>query len=114
MQRDTGGYAVALAASMHHIYMAQTDRTHFSTSDIGWVVEHSDIIFGPLIYGLATLMYEGAPLRPDASIWWRLVEKYRVSVMFTAPTAARVLKKQDPAYLRPRWMTRRPYSSFAS
>jgi propionyl-CoA synthetase len=99
VQRDTAGYAVALAASMRHIYMAQPGETYFSTSDIGWVVGHSYIIYGPLINGMATLMYEGLPTRPDAGIWWQLVEKYKVSVMFSAPTAARVLKKQDPAYL---------------
>ncbi len=99
VQRDTGGYAVALAASMRHIYMAQPGETYFSTSDIGWVVGHSYIIYGPLLNGMATIMYEGLPTRPDAGIWWQLVEKYRVSVMFSAPTAARVLKKQDPAYL---------------
>jgi len=99
VQRDTGGYAVALAASMRHIYMAEPGETYFSTSDIGWVVGHSYIIYGPLINGMATIMYEGLPVRPDAGIWWKLVEKYRVSVMFSAPTAARVLKKQDPAYL---------------
>lgn len=99
VQRDTAGYAVALAASMRHIYMAQPGETYFSTSDIGWVVGHSYIIYGPLINGMATIMYEGLPTRPDAGIWWQLVEKYRVSVMFSAPTAARVLKKQDPAYL---------------
>jgi propionyl-CoA synthetase len=99
VQRDTGGYAVALAASMRHIYMAQPGETFFSTSDIGWVVGHSYIIYGPLLNGMATIMYEGLPTRPDAGIWWQLVEKYRVSVMFSAPTAARVLKKQDPAYL---------------
>ncbi|TSE29776.1 Acetyl-coenzyme A synthetase [Tepidimonas thermarum] len=99
VQRDTGGYAVALAASMRHIYMAQPGETYFSTSDIGWVVGHSYIIYGPLINGMATIMYEGTPIRPDAGIWWRLVQDYRVSIMFTAPTAARVLKKQDPAYL---------------
>ncbi|MFN3957503.1 MAG: propionate--CoA ligase [Tepidimonas ignava] len=99
VQRDTGGYAVALAASMRHIYMANPGETYFSTSDIGWVVGHSYIIYGPLINGMATIMYEGTPIRPDAGIWWRLVQDYRVSIMFTAPTAARVLKKQDPAYL---------------
>ena len=99
VQRDTGGYAVALAASMKHIYMGEAGETYFRTSDIGWVVGHSYIIYGPLIAGMATIMYEGLPIRPDAGIWWRLVEKYRVSVMFSAPTAARVLKKQDPAYL---------------
>ena len=99
VQRDTGGYAVALAASMQHIYCGKPGETYFSTSDIGWVVGHSYIIYGPLIAGMATIMYEGLPVRPDAGIWWSLVEKYKVTVMFSAPTAARVLKKQDPAYL---------------
>ncbi len=99
VQRDTAGYTVALAASMKHIYMGNPGETYFSTSDIGWVVGHSYIIYGPLINGMATIMYEGLPTRPDAGIWWSLVEKYKVSVMFSAPTAARVLKKQDPAYL---------------
>ena len=99
VQRDTAGYAVALTASMQHIYMGKPGETFFSTSDIGWVVGHSYIIYGPLLAGMATIMYEGLPIRPDAGIWWSLVEKYRVSVMFSAPTAARVLKKQDPAFL---------------
>ena len=99
VQRDTAGYTVALAASMKHIYMANPGETYFSTSDIGWVVGHSYIIYGPLINGMATIMYEGLPTNPDAGIWWSLVEKYKVTVMFSAPTAARVLKKQDPAYL---------------
>ncbi len=99
VQRDTGGYAVALAASMKHIYCGNPGETYFSTSDIGWVVGHSYIIYGPLVAGMATIMYEGLPIRPDAGIWWQLVEKYKVTVMFSAPTAVRVLKKQDPAYL---------------
>ena len=99
VQRDTGGYAVALASSMRHIFCGNPGETMFSTSDIGWVVGHSYIIYGPLINGMATIMYEGTPLRPDAGIWWQLVEKYKVTVMFSAPTAARVLKKQDPAFL---------------
>jgi propionyl-CoA synthetase len=99
VQRDTAGYTVALAASMKHIYMGKPGETYFSTSDIGWVVGHSYIIYGPLINGMATIMYEGLPTRPDAGIWWQLVEKYKVTVMFSAPTAARVLKKQDPVYL---------------
>ncbi len=99
VQRDTGGYAVALASSMKHIYCGGEGETYFSTSDIGWVVGHSYIIYGPLIAGMATIMYEGTPLRPDAGIWWQIVEKYKVNVMFSAPTAARVLKKQDPAYM---------------
>jgi propionyl-CoA synthetase len=99
VQRDTGGYAVALAASMKHIYCGNPGETFFSTSDIGWVVGHSYIIYGPLIAGMATIMYEGLPTRPDGGIWWSLVEKYKVTVMFSAPTAVRVLKKQDPALL---------------
>ncbi|OJV48786.1 MAG: propionate--CoA ligase [Burkholderiales bacterium 68-10] len=99
VQRDTGGYAVALAASMKHIFCGKPGETYFSTSDIGWVVGHSYIIYGPLIHGMATLMYEGLPTRPDGGIWWQLVEKYKVTVMFSAPTAIRVLKKQDPAHL---------------
>jgi propionyl-CoA synthetase len=99
VQRDTGGYAVALAASMKHIFLGQPGETYFSTSDIGWVVGHSYIVYGPLIAGMATLMYEGLPTRPDAAVWWSLVEKYRVTSMFSAPTAVRVLKKQDPSAL---------------
>ncbi len=105
VQRDTGGYAVALAASMKHIFDGRAGETYFSTSDIGWVVGHSYIIYGPLIAGMATLMYEGLPTQgldkqPDGGIWWRLVEKYKVTAMFSAPTAVRVLKKQDPALLK--------------
>jgi len=100
VQRDTGGHAVALAASMKHIFCGRAGETYFSTSDIGWVVGHSYIVYGPLIAGMATILYEGLPIRPDAAIWWSLVEKYKVSVMFSAPTAVRVLKKQDPAALK--------------
>jgi len=100
VQRDVGGYAVALAASMKHIFLCEPGETYFSTSDIGWVVGHSYIIYGPLLAGMATIMYEGLPIRPDAGIWWSLVEKYKVAAMFSAPTAVRVLKKQDPAFLK--------------
>jgi len=106
VQRDVGGYAVALAASMKHIFCGNPGETYFSTSDIGWVVGHSYIVYGPLIAGMATIMYEGTPVRPDAGILWQLVERYRVTVMFSAPTAIRVLKKQDPA-----WLTRYDTSS---
>jgi propionyl-CoA synthetase len=99
VQRDTGGYTVALAASLPAIFDAKPGQTFFCTSDIGWVVGHSYIIYAPLIGGMATLMYEGVPLRPDPGIWWSLVEKYKVTHMFSAPTAIRVLKKQDPEYL---------------
>ena len=100
VQRDTGGYAVALTASMKHIYMGEPGETYFSTSDIGWVVGHSYIIYGPLLAGMATIMYEGLPIRPDAGIWWELVERYKVSVMFSAPTAVRVLKKYDSSFIK--------------
>lgn len=100
VQRDVGGYAVALAASMKHIFMGEPGGTFFSTSDIGWVVGHSYIVYGPLLAGMATILYEGLPIRPDAGIWWSLVEKYKVTGMFSAPTAVRVLKKQDPAFLK--------------
>ena len=100
VQRDVGGYAVALAASMKHIYCGNAGETMFTTSDIGWVVGHSYIIYGPLIAGMTTILYEGVPIRPDAGIWWKIVQDHKVSVMFSAPTAIRVLKKHDPAYLR--------------
>jgi len=99
VQRDVGGYAVALASSMERIYCGRAGETMFTTSDIGWVVGHSYIIYGPLIAGMTTILYEGVPIRPDAGIWWKIVQDHKVSVMFSAPTAIRVLKKQDPAYL---------------
>ncbi len=99
VQRDTGGYLVALASSMRHIYATQPGETYFSTSDIGWVVGHSYIVYGPLINGSTTIMFEGVPIRPDAGIWWKIVEQYKVVAMFSSPTAVRVLKKQDPAFL---------------
>lgn len=96
VQRDVGGYAVALAASMKHVFLAEAGKTFFATSDVGWVVGHSYIVYGPLIAGMTTIVYEGTPLRPDPSIWWRLVEKYQVTTMFSAPTAIRILKKEGP------------------
>ncbi|MFZ5556893.1 MAG: propionate--CoA ligase [Pseudomonadota bacterium] len=100
VQRDTGGYAVALASSMKWIYCGNPGETYFATSDIGWVVGHSYIVYGPLLHGMATVVYEGVPIRPDPGIWWRIVQDHKVTVMFSAPTAIRVLKKQDPAYLK--------------
>ncbi|MGE5524282.1 MAG: propionate--CoA ligase [Rhodospirillaceae bacterium] len=99
VQRDTGGYAVALVSSMRRIYCGDPGETMFTTSDIGWVVGHSYIVYGPLLRGMTTILYEGLPIRPDAGIWWKIVQEEKVSVMFSSPTAARVLKKQDPAYL---------------
>src|SRR5437660_452728 len=100
VQRDVGGYAVALASSMKYIFCGRAGETMFTTSDIGWVVGHSYIIYGPLIAGMTSILYEGVPIRPDAGIWWKIVEDHKVNVMFSAPTAIRVLKKHDPAFLR--------------
>jgi propionyl-CoA synthetase len=99
VQRDTGGYAVALAASMKHIFCSQPGEAYFSTSDIGWVVGHSYIVYAPLINGSTTIMYEGVPMRPDAGIWWKIVQDYKVTSMFTSPTAIRVLKKHDTSFM---------------
>jgi len=100
VQRDTGGYAVALASSMRRIFCLEPGDTMFTTSDIGWVVGHSYIIYGPLINGTTTIMYEGLPIRPDPGIWWKIVAERRVKTMFSSPTAIRVLKKQDPSYMK--------------
>src|SRR5450830_475546 len=103
VQRDVGGYATALAASMEYVFCGRPGDTYFCTSDIGWVVGHSYIVYGPLIAGMATILYEGLPVLAtapaDAGIWWRLVEKYRVTQMFSAPTAIRVLKKQPAHFM---------------
>ncbi|WP_343731098.1 propionate--CoA ligase [Duganella sp.] len=100
VQRDVGGYAVALAASMKHNFCGNAGETFFATSDIGWVVGHSYIVYGPLIAGMATIMYEGLPICPDPGIWWSIVGKYKVTRMFSAPTAIRVLRKQPPEFMR--------------
>ncbi|HSC22789.1 MAG TPA: propionate--CoA ligase [Casimicrobiaceae bacterium] len=100
VQRDTGGYAVALASSMRRIFCLEPGETMFTTSDIGWVVGHSYIVYGPLINGSPSIMYEGLPIHPDPGIWWKIVEENRVKTMFSSPTATRVLKKHDPAYIR--------------
>ena len=94
IQRDTGGYAVALAASMRLIYGCRPGEVFFCASDIGWVVGHSYLVYGPLINGCTTVLYEGLPTKPHSNIWWDIVEKYSVSVMFTSPTAIRILKKE--------------------
>lgn len=100
VQRDVGGYAVALASTMKYVYGARPGEAMFTTSDIGWVVGHSYIVYGPLIHGMTTIVYEGLPTRPDPGIWWKIVEQHKVSTMFSSPTAIRVLKKQDPAWLQ--------------
>ena len=100
VQRDTGGYCVALATSMRDIFCVAPGETMFTTSDIGWVVGHSYIVYAPLINGSTTIMYEGLPIRPDPAIWWKIVEEHQVRTMFSSPTAIRVLKKQDPAFMK--------------
>jgi propionyl-CoA synthetase len=99
VQRDTGGYCVALAASMKYIFDCKPGEVFFCTSDIGWVVGHSYIVYGPLINGSTTIVYEGMPTNPDPGIWWSIVERFKASTMFSSPTAARVLKKQDPKFM---------------
>jgi len=100
VQRDTGGHAVALRASMEHVFDARPGETMLTASDIGWVVGHSYIVYGPLLHGMTTIVYEGLPIRPDPGIWWKIVQDHGVTTMFTAPTAIRALRKQDPAYMR--------------
>ncbi|HRN62536.1 MAG TPA: propionate--CoA ligase, partial [Luteimonas sp.] len=100
VQRDVGGYAVALALSMWSIYDVRAGDVFFSTSDIGWVVGHSYNVYGPLIAGVTSILYEGLPTAPDAGIWWKICERYGVRTMFSSPTAVRVLKKHDVAFLR--------------
>ena len=100
VQRDTGGYAVALAASMEQIFDAAPGETMFTASDVGWVVGHSYIVYAPLLHGMTSILYEGLPIRPDPAIWWKIVEDHGVQTMFTAPTAIRALRKQDPEYMK--------------
>ena len=96
VQRDTGGYTVALAATMEHLYCCYPGEAMFATSYIGWVVGHSYIVYAPLINGCTTIMYEGLPTNPDPGIWWKIVQDYKVTSMVSSPTAVRVLKSQDP------------------
>lgn len=98
--RDTGGYMVALSASMKQIYGCGPTDVYWSTSDIGWVVGHSYIIYGPLIAGIPTVVFEGTPDSPSPAIWWETVEKYGVTVMFSAPTAMRVLRKFPEEFMK--------------
>ena len=100
VQRDVGGHAVAMALSMRTVYDVGPGQTMFSTSDVGWAVGHSYNVYGPLIVGATSLLYEGLPVHPDPGIWWALCEKYRVRTMFSSPTAVRVLKKHDVDYIR--------------
>ncbi len=95
--RDHGGHAVALHYSMKAVYNAQPGEVFWAASDCGWVVGHSYIVYGPLLYGCTTLLYEGKPVgTPDAGAFWRVIEQHKVKTFFTAPTALRAIKKEDP------------------
>ncbi|MEM6864324.1 MAG: acetate--CoA ligase [Bacteroidota bacterium] len=95
--RDTGGYATALKASMNYVYGVEEGDVYWAASDVGWVVGHSYIVYGPLLNRNTTILFEGKPIKtPDASTFWRIISEYRVKVMFTAPTAIRAIKKEDP------------------
>ncbi|WP_129672073.1 propionate--CoA ligase [Candidatus Chloroploca sp. Khr17] len=98
--RDTGGYMVALHASMSHIYDCGDGDVYWSTSDIGWVVGHSYIVYAPLLKGVPTVVYEGRPDHPDPGVWWRVIEKYGVTHVFTAPTALRALRKFPDQWMK--------------
>lgn len=95
--RDNGGHAVALKWSMKNIYQVDPGDVYWAASDIGWVVGHSYIVYGPLFHGCTTVLYEGKPVgTPDAGAFWRVISQYGVRSMFTAPTAFRAIKKEDP------------------
>ena len=100
--RDNGGHAVALKYSMKTVYNINPGEVFWAASDVGWVVGHRYIVYGPLIHGCSTVLYEGKPVRtPDAGAFWRVIQEYEVSAFFTAPTAFRAIKKEDPdAHLR--------------
>ena len=95
--RDNGGHAVALNYSMQAVYGMQPEETFWAASDVGWVVGHSYIVYGPLIRGCASVLFEGKPVgTPDAGVFWRIIQDYAVSGFFTAPTAFRAIRKEDP------------------
>jgi propionyl-CoA synthetase len=95
--RDNGGHAVALRWSVEHLYGAEPGDVYWAASDVGWVVGHSYIVYGPLLSGCTTVLYEGKPVgTPDPGAFWRVVEQHGVNVLFTAPTAFRAIKKEDP------------------
>ena len=100
VQRDVGGYTVALALSMWSIYDVRAGQVMFVTSDVGWAVGHSYNVYGPLIAGATSVLYEGLPTNPDPGIWWRICAQYGVRTMFSSPTGIRALKKQDASWLK--------------
>jgi len=95
--RDVGGYAVALKHSMKNVFAMNEGENWFAGSDIGWVVGHSYIVYGPLLHGCSTILFEGKPIMtPDAATYWRILTKHKINGFFTAPTALRAIKKEDP------------------
>ena len=95
--RDNGGHAVAMTYSMSSVYDMKPGEVFWAASDVGWVVGHSYIVYAPLLFGCSTVLYEGKPVRtPDAGAFWRVVEEYKVKVLFSAPTAFRAIRKEDP------------------
>src|SRR5213083_1024772 len=95
--RDNGGHAVALAWTMKHIYDVQPGEVYWAASDVGWVVGHSYIVYAPLFHGCTTVLYEGKPVgTPDAGAFWRLISEHKAVALFTAPTAFRAIRKEDP------------------
>ncbi|MEA3333501.1 MAG: propionyl-CoA synthetase [Pseudomonadota bacterium] len=95
--RDNGGHVVALKQSMHQIYGVEPGDVYWAASDVGWVVGHSYIVYAPLFQGCTTILYEGKPIgTPDAGAFWRVISEHKVKVLFTAPTAFRAIKKEDP------------------
>ena len=95
--RDNGGHAVAMHYSMRAVYRAAPGEVYWAASDVGWVVGHSYIVYAPLLMGCTTVLYEGKPVgTPDAGAFWRMIDEYRISTLFTAPTAFRAIKKEDP------------------
>jgi len=96
--RPNGGHAVALKWSMQHVYNVQPGDVYWAASDIGWVVGHSYIVYAPLLHGCTTILYEGKPIgTPDAGAFWRVIEQHGVNCLFTAPTAFRAIRREDPA-----------------
>ena len=97
VMRDNGGHAVALKWSMKHVYDIKPGEVFWAASDVGWVVGHSYIVYAPLLYGCTTILYEGKPVgTPDPGAFWRVISQHKVSILFTAPTAFRAIKKEDP------------------
>ncbi len=107
VQRDVGSHAVAMAISMRTVFDVGPGQVIFSTSDVGWAVGHSYNIYGPLIVGATSILYEGLPINPDPGVWWKICQDYGVRTMFSSPTAIRVLKKQDAS-----WLTKYDLSNF--